>query len=228
MSTFVGIPRLPAPQAQPVEDDAARVVRMACSLLLDYPDEGFIDRVEAVLRECGSMPAASAEPLSSFCELALERGTRVMAEHYVETFDQRRRCALGLTYYTHGDTRDRGQALLAFKELLRSSGFETAREELPDHLPLVLELCALDTTGNAELVLRSNREGLEVIRTALRSASSPYALVLDALVMTLPAADERTVAAYQRLVRQGPPTELVGIGDLTSTPSPLPGSLSER
>lgn len=228
MSTFVGIPRLPSPPVDEIDPEAARPVRMACSLLLDYPSEDFEERLGAVEAETGSMPAEAGTALARFCTIARERGVRTMQEQYVETFDQRRRCALGLTYYTHGDTRDRGQALLAFKEVLRSSGFETAREELPDHLPLVLEFCALDTSGNAEALLRSNREGIEVIRTALRSSDSPWQHVLDALVSTLPAPDAATMDAYRRLLRQGPPTELVGVGDLASTPSPVPGTVQER
>lgn len=55
------------------------------------------------------------------------------------------------------------------------------REELPDHLPVVLEFAAFDETGTAEGLLRSNREGIEVIRTALRATDSPYAPLLDAL-----------------------------------------------
>ena len=137
-------------------------------------------------------------------------------------------CALGLTYYTHGDTRGRGQAILAFKEVLRRAGFEMDREELPDHLPVVLEFAAFDETGTAEGLLRSNREGIEVIRTALRAADSPYAPLLDALVATLPEPDEKTIEGFRKLISQGPPTELVGVGDLSATPSPTSDSTMGR
>ena len=46
-----------------------------------------------------------------------------VAQHYVETFDLRRRCALYLTYYRYGDTRKRGMAMLAFKTAYRDAGF---------------------------------------------------------------------------------------------------------
>ena len=140
----------------------------------------------------------------------------------METFDQRRRCALSLTYYSHGDTRSRGIAILAFKEVMRRRGFEAARDELPDHLPVVLEFCALDESDIGGQMLAANREGLEVLRTALRSAGSPYSHLLEALVLTLPEPDERTLAGYRRLVSQGPPTEVVGAGDLDATPFPVP------
>lgn len=229
MSTFVGIPRIPA--SAPMDDigeDARRVVRMACSLLLDYPSTALDSRLLAVRAELPALPPPVAVSLAAFCDEAEARGLREMQVHYVETFDQRRRCALGLTYYSHGDTRGRGQAILAFKEVLHRAGFDLERKELPDHLPLILEFCALDETGTAEELLRSNREGIEVIRTALRAAESPYSHLLDALVATLPEADEHTRKRFEELVSQGPPTELVGIGDLDSTPFPMSDLAQER
>ena len=197
-----------------------RIVRMACSVLLEYPADDLLTAggpVESVLAALTEMPEAAAPEISAFCDAARDMGTRALQEHYVETFDQRRRCALSLTYYSHGDTRMRGQAILAVREVLRRAGFEVLRNELPDHLPVVLEFCARDTDGTAEELLRANRQGLELIRTALHSAGSPYAHLLDALVLTLPEPDAKTLAAYERLVRQGPPSELVGI---TSLPFP--------
>lgn len=226
MSEFLGAARMPAPAARETSDEQKRLVRMACSLLLDYPDEETANEVAAVRAQLDALPTEVADHLRAFCDAADEMGLRALEVLYVDTFDQRRRCALGLTYYTHGDTRSRGQAIIGFKEALRRSGFEVERDELPDHLPLLLEFAALDETGVAENLLEANREGIEVIRTALATVRSPWADVLDALVLTLPEATPEVVAAYERLVSQGPPTELVGIGDLDATYCPL--SVPER
>lgn len=221
MSTFVGIPRIPtAAPSEEMDPRDARAVRMAVSVLLDYPGDDFEAKLNAVEEALADLPEPASSALASFVAHARGAGLRAMQTTYVETFDQRRRCALGLTYYTHGDTRGRGQAILAFKEVLRRAGFEMEREELPDHLPVVLEFAAFDETGTAEALLRSNREGIEVIRTALRAAHSPYALLLEALVATLPEPDEETIRGFRRLISQGPPTELVGVGDLAATPFP--------
>ena len=197
MSTFVGIPRIPtaAPETE-MDPQDARGVRMAVSVLLDYPGDDFETKLDAVEEALADLPEPASSALASFVSYARTAGLRTMQTTYVETFDQRRRCALGLTYYTHGDTRGRGQAILAFKEVLRRAGFEMEREELPDHLPVVLEFAAFDETGTAEGLLRSNREGIEVIRTALRAADSPYAPLLDALVATLPEPDEKTIEGF--------------------------------
>ena len=221
MSTFVGIPRIPtAAPSEEMDPRDARAVRMAVSVVLDYPGDDFEAKLNAVEEALADLPEPASSALASFLAHARGAGLRAMQTTYVETFDQRRRCALGLTYYTHGDTRGRGQAILAFKEVLRRAGFEMEREELPDHLPVVLEFAAFDETGTAEALLRSNREGIEVIRTALRAAHSPYAPLLEALVATLPEPDEETIRGFRRLISQGPPTELVGVGDLAATPFP--------
>lgn len=116
---------------------------MAVSLLLDYPDEAsFNERVAAAEEALAALPEAVASQLGTFTQVARERGTRALAEHYVATFDQRRRCCLYLSYYAVGDTRHRGAAILAFKEALAGAGFELERDELPDYLPLVLEASA--------------------------------------------------------------------------------------
>ena len=223
MSTFVGIPRIPtaAPETE-MDPQDARGVRMAVSVLLDYPGDDFEIKLDAVEEALADLPEPASASLASFVSYARAAGLRAMQTTYVETFDQRRRCALGLTYYTHGDTRGRGQAILAFKEVLRRAGFEMDREELPDHLPVVLEFAAFDETGTAEGLLRSNREGIEVIRTALRATDSPYAPLLDALVATLPEPDEKTIEGFRKLISQGPPTELVAWAICLRRPSRLP------
>lgn len=200
-------------QLEPVDcsRDQRRVIEMACSLLLDYPDKQLERNLDAVRAELAGLPEVIAAPLSSFCNIAQDKGLRWLQEHYVETFDQRRRCALYLSYYSQGDTRGRGQAILAFREVMDQAGFHVMREELPDYLPVVLEFAALDPTDTAEQLLSAHREGIEVIRAALDSANSVYVYPLQAIIMMLPPADERALQAFHRLVRQGPPSEMVGI-----------------
>lgn len=210
---FMGAPRLPVRRHVPTDRAQRRTVEMACSLLLDYPADELAEQCTAVRAELATLPAPVAEHLEAFCARAEALGLRGLREHYVETFDQRRRCALYLSYYEQGDTRGRGQAIVAFREIMRAAGFEQAREELADYLPVVLEFAALDDEqGMGEELLETHREGLEVIRAALVDAGSPYAELVEALVATLPEPDERTIAAYQKLISQGPPTELVGLG----------------
>ncbi|WP_172119714.1 nitrate reductase molybdenum cofactor assembly chaperone [Actinomyces faecalis] len=197
-------------------DHQRATVHMAASLLLDYPGEDvFATRLAAVeqaLQAQPDLPAAVREPLAAFVATARGRGQRAMAEHYVATFDQRRRCCLYLSYYAVGDTRHRGAAILAFKEALSAAGYEMAADELPDYLPVVLELSARSEGDEiAQVLLSSHREGLEVLRTALTQASSPYAGLVEAVCLTLPEIDQATAERVRALVAAGPPTETVGV-----------------
>ena len=100
-----------------------------------------------------------------------------VAQHYVETFDLRRRCALYLTYYRHGDTRRRGMAMIIFKTAYRDAGFVPCDDELPDYLPMVLEYAALadpERFAHAQEIVTHAAPGLQHVygSGALRSPSA--------------------------------------------------------
>jgi len=188
----------------------ARGAFKACSILLQYPTEatfGALDDIEAIAR---ALPARRGGA-------ALRRGVAwwratpltEVATRYVETFDFDRRASLYLTYYAHGDTRDRGSALLALRASYRDAGFETSGEELPDYLPLMLELAALSDLGVR--ALGANRIALEALHSTLRANASPYADVVDAVRRQLPRTTRRVLDAARRVVRDGPPVEQVGL-----------------
>ena len=221
MVSFVRAPQvLEAPPEVPLGPSQRAIVHMAASLLLDYPTEGTLEtRLSAVEAELATLPAEVAVLLEEFIAQARRRGERAMAEHYVEVFDRRRRCCLYLTYYTVGDTRHRGAALLAFKQALAAAGYEMAADELPDYLPVVLELSARSGDEVAGALLSSHREGIEVLRSALADAASPYAGLVEAVSMTLPRIDEATAERVRALVAAGPPTETVGVTDTLPFPT---------
>ena len=90
-------------------------------------------------------------------------------------------------------------------------------------MPNILELAARTEGEEHELVesmLASHREGIEILHAALLSLSSPWAHVVAALRMALPEVDEATFARMQTLVRQGPPSEMVGMADRGDLPWP--------
>jgi nitrate reductase molybdenum cofactor assembly chaperone NarJ/NarW len=187
------------------------VAHMAASLLLDYPTQELRDR-HGLLRDStrilsGPVAAAFARFLDAADALDLD----AQQAHYVETFDQRRRCALYLSYYAAGDTRRRGMALVTFVEAYRACGWVPRDDELPDHLPTVLELSARDPGPVADTLLGTHRAGIELLRSALHHVGSPYAHVVDAVCLTLPEIDEATAARFADLVASGPPSETVGL-----------------
>jgi len=179
------------------------------SVLLQYQTVALFDGISILEAETARLPRPAAVPLGRFLDWLEGTAPSEVAQHYVATFDLRRRCALYLTYYRYGDTRKRGMAMLAFKAAYRGAGFELADNELPDYLPLVLDFAALHPAG--EKLLRTHRRDLELLLRGLRNADSPYASVLEAVCALLPAMRKPELAAVAKAWADGPPAEDVGL-----------------
>ena len=78
------------------------------SVLLQYPTAALFDGVSTLEAETARLPRPAAVPLGRFLRWLQATPPSAVAQHYVATFDLRRRCALYLTYYRYGDTRNRG------------------------------------------------------------------------------------------------------------------------
>jgi nitrate reductase molybdenum cofactor assembly chaperone NarJ/NarW len=180
------------------------------SVLLQYPVTTLFDGLDHLdAAAAGMSPRASRDAFARFLGwLRATPGTEV-AQHYVETFDLRRRCALYLTYYRYGDTRKRGMSMVAFKTAYRAAGFAPTDDELPDYLPMVLDFAALSSRG--ESMLRAHRADLELLRRALAEAQTPYAGVLDAVCAQLPRLGRRDISLVSQAWDAGPPKEEVGL-----------------
>ncbi|SEG45192.1 respiratory nitrate reductase chaperone NarJ [Actinacidiphila yanglinensis] len=184
------------------------VLHQAAARLLAYPDAelaGQLPLLRAALVSAGTDPAALLLPVVDHLAGAEPPGP---AAEYVRTFDFTSRHCLHLTWWTDGDTRRRGAALLRFKEHYRAHGMEPGDDELPDFLPVVLEFSAATRTDG---LLREHRPALELLRLALTESGTPYARVLEAVCATLPGASPADRAQARAMARGGPPSEAVGL-----------------
>jgi nitrate reductase molybdenum cofactor assembly chaperone NarJ/NarW len=200
--------RRPKPTLPP---DHLTIVWQSTSLLLDYPDEETLARSDLIRRASQSLPSEIGDPVRRFLDHLDSTPLDQLQADYVETFDNRRRCNLFLTYFAHGDTRKRGMALLRFKQTYLASGFVLDEAELPDHLCVVLEYAATVDRDRGRDLMLDHRAGLELLHVSLREAGSPWAGLVGAVTATLPPlrGDERD--AVRRLAAEGPPEEEVGI-----------------
>ncbi|WP_193596956.1 nitrate reductase molybdenum cofactor assembly chaperone [Microbacterium sp. YJN-G] len=194
-----------------------QTVHMLASLLLDYPDAQWFERLDVFEANAVTLPDAVAEALQKFLRRARETGASDLQKLYVTTFDMKRKCSLYLSYYATGDTRRRGTALVTFLDAYRAAGWEFDAQELPDYLPAVLEFSARSQSDVADAVLAAHREGIEVLRAALEGMDSPWADVVRAVTLSLPKVDQRIRERVLALVNEGPPTETVGM----SLPMPV-------
>jgi nitrate reductase delta subunit len=199
-----------------------------CSLALQYPDEELV-------AARGELAAAAAELASGLAFGSLERffawftdtAPLELARHYVQTFDLHKRSALYLTFYSLGDRRDRGLALLRLRKLYRAAGLPQEGSELPDYLPVMLEFAAHAPPGQGELVLSEHRAALELVRLSLREQQSPYAHVLDAVCERVGGLSAGERFSLDRLIAQGPPQELVGLEPF-APPEVMPSTGARR
>jgi nitrate reductase delta subunit len=198
------------------------VAWQAASLLLGYPDEELLDRLEAIERAADELPDGLGVPLRSCVTHLRETPLTELEADYVDTFDNRRRHNLFLTYFAHGDTRKRGMALLRFKQTYLASGFELTDTELPDHLCVVLEYAATVDHGQGRRLILDHRAGLELLRISLAEAGSRWAGAVEAVTATLPHLQGDEWEAIRRLAAEGPPEEEVGLTPY-STPAFDPG-----
>lgn len=203
----------------PLTQDQRRLVWRIAALLLDYPGEQTLGLLGRIRAQAAELPEPVGSALLAFVA-HLEAADRTeLAADYVQTFDLRRRNCLHLSYYAYGDTRKRGMALLRFKHAFQTAGVELGDEELPDHLPVVLEFAACVDPKTGHRLLVEYRAVVELLRRSLADAGSPYASILDAVNATLPdlsVPDRRRLA---ELAAQGPPSEEVGLETFAMDPA---------
>jgi nitrate reductase molybdenum cofactor assembly chaperone NarJ/NarW len=192
----------------------------AASLLLRYPDGEMLAALPAVRAALAELPASWAQPLSLVTEHRAGTDPIVLAAEYVELFDLRRRCCLHLSYYTAGDTRNRGEALVEFAAVYKGAGYAVPSDELPDYLPAVLDLAAY-AGEPAWRLLRGHRIGLDLLAQALQAHGSVYRHVMEVVRALLPPATPSDLAAAAALARCGPPHEHVGLGEVGLQPFAL-------
>ena len=153
--------------------------------LLRYPDA----ELRAHLGELG--PALHAERALGAARLAeldallrhlsTQEPLRVEGE-YVELFDRGRGTALHLFEHVHGDSRERGPAMIDLIRTYEQAGLLLAPDELPDHLPVVLEFASTQPPQQAREFLGEIAHIVRAIFSALLKRRSPYASVLAAVL----------------------------------------------
>ena len=151
----------------------ARRIR-ALALLLDYPTAQTVAALPEIQAALGDDAPALA-PIA-----ALLAGDLLDAqEAYVTTFDRGRRTSLNLFEHVHGESRDRGQAMVDLLHVYEQAGLQLAVNQLPDYLPVFLEYVALLDAAAAESHLREVAPLLADIGSGLARRRSPWRAAID-------------------------------------------------
>lgn len=153
--------------------------------LLGYPDaqmRGYLGEMRSLLRDERAITASRLAELDALMD-SLQRAEPLAAEaDYVELFDRGRATSLHLFEHVHGDSRDRGPAMIDLGQTYEKAGLILAEGELPDYLPAVLEFVSTQPPKEAKAFLGEMAHIFNAIFGALQQRESAYASVLGALL----------------------------------------------
>lgn len=161
------------------------------SLLLGYPDEALQEAAPEIAGILCNDPALPNEISARLAALAMRIASNDLLdtqEAYVALFDQTRSLSLYLFEHVHGESRDRGQAMVDLRTLYEANGLEMEPGELPDYLPLFLEFLSIITSDEAGILVADIQPLAVSLAQRLTKRRSDYAAVLDAVLALAPAA----------------------------------------
>lgn len=160
----------------------------ALGALISYPTGALIEAlpdVHAVIVEEGLVDRARRGAIKDLMHELEAADLLDLEEQYVGLFDRGQATALHLFEHVHGDSRDRGQAMVDLNQVYAAGGFELGPRELPDYLPAMLEFLSHRPLEEAREMLRDCAHILRSIGRALRERGSTHAVVFDALLVAI-------------------------------------------
>jgi nitrate reductase delta subunit len=153
--------------------------------LLSYPDAELRNHLSAMREALHAERAVTAGRLAELDGLmdTLASGEPLDTEaDYVQLFDRGRATSLHLFEHVHGDSRDRGPAMIDLAQTYDKAGMYLAPGELPDYLPVVLEFVSTQPPREARAFLGEMAHIFNALFGALRERRSAYASVIGALL----------------------------------------------
>jgi len=155
------------------------------SRLLEYPDAALWQHQQELFDALASaehLPAAQREQMTAFLQSLLASDPLDAQSTYGELFDRGRATSLLLFEHVHGESRDRGQAMVDLLAQYEQHGLELDSRELPDHLPLYLEYLTQLPVEEAVSGLQDIAPILALLSARLTQRESGYATLFDTLL----------------------------------------------
>ncbi len=153
--------------------------------LLGYPDgtlRGYLDEMRTILRGEQALSADRLQEIETLIDMLAGADPLEAEAGYVELFDRGRATSLHLFEHVHGDSRDRGPAMIDLAQTYEQAGLYLAEGELPDYLPAVLEFVSTQPATEARTFLGEMSHIFNALFNALQQRGSAYASVLGALL----------------------------------------------
>jgi nitrate reductase delta subunit len=184
------------------------------SALLSYPTaelKAAVPELRAALDAEGRLPRKSRDRLDRLLEEMATRDLYDLQERYVLLFDRTRSLSLHLFEHVHGESRDRGQAMVDLMALYERHGLAIGGNELPDHLPLFLEFLSEIPEAEACDLIAETAHILEAIRQRLKKRRVPYASVFSCLQVLAEAKPQSAIVEALLGARDDDPEDLAAL-----------------
>lgn len=168
------------------------------SALLSYPSEELIaaaPEFSAILDAENLIPGRQRVALNALIDEVAHGEVYDLQERYGLLFDRSRSLSLHLFEHVHGESRDRGQAMVDLRAMYDRAGLTIAANELPDYLPLFLEFLSTQPVASAGELLGQPAHILAAIAERLEKRESSYKAIFDALVAIAAEKPRRDVVA---------------------------------
>jgi len=153
-------------------------------LLLSYPNQDVIkhyDDLKEILAKEKLLNKKSLKHVSSFMDKQSETDLLELQEEYVSLFDRGRSYCLQLFEHVHGESRDRGQAMVDLAAMYEEKGLFINKAELPDYLPLFLEYLSMCPIEETKELLDDIAHIIASIGAKLKKNDSNYHVIFDAI-----------------------------------------------
>ncbi|MCV4264007.1 nitrate reductase molybdenum cofactor assembly chaperone [Pseudomonas capsici] len=177
------------------------------SLLLDYPDEALVEgreELEQAIIQAREISPQQRGALFELLELICSNDLMDGQEHYGALFGRGRSLSLLLFEHVHGESRDRGQAMVDMLAQYEAAGFVLGIKELPDYLPLYLEFLSTREDIEAREGLADVAHLLALLAARLEERESAYASCFRALLQIAGAEPQQAVAGLREQVTREP------------------------
>jgi len=178
----------------------------ALSRLMSYPSaelQQAAPEIGDILRRETLLPSRHAEAVRGFALDLAQRPLTEVQENYVALFDRGRALSLHLFEHVHGESRDRGQAMVDLLQLYRDGGLELDARELPDYLPLMLEYLSTRPLEEAAELLGDAMAIVVLLGARLRQRGAGYAVLFEALEAAF-GGPENAAALREAAAGEGP------------------------
>ena len=189
----------------------------ALSALLCYPSAELKEaapEIAALLEDENLLSPEARKALMPLLKDFVVADLYDLQERYVLLFDRSRTLSLNLFEHIHGESRERGSAMVDLLETYRAAGFDLQSSELPDHLPIFLEFLSTRPVAEAQSLIEDAGAVIAALAERLQRRETPYVAVLAGLAEMARAPKSSARVAELLVIEDDHPEDLEALDEI--------------